>query len=261
MPHLDVRVMLVVRNGLLLTVSPLKDHPHAVFIQLPLLDIARDVHRIRAEHVDNVDRCVVTAEIHQRNVEIDPELRLRVGVKHHARLDGRGHERVDLHEEERDHEHAEARARARASHDEPGERSSSRARRTMHKSTWSHRSWWLLSGRSGFSDRNRPERERGRKPTQCARDTQSRVDARAATEARRPRAMFDRPDGMLHGYSSWLIRVRATRIAREWSAWSPRGFGSRGPAPKYAGSFLAASQGSLRRLAPASPLGRSEGTL
>ena len=109
MPHLDVRVMLVVRNGLLLTVSPLKDHPHAVFIQLPLLDIARDVHRIRAEHVDNVDRCVVTAEIHQRNVEIDPELRLRVGVKHHARLDGRGHERVDLHEEERDHEHAEAR--------------------------------------------------------------------------------------------------------------------------------------------------------
>ena len=65
-------VVLLVGDGFLLPVPPLKNHPLAVFVELPFFHVLRDVHGVRAEHVDEVDRGVVALQVEQRDGKVDP---------------------------------------------------------------------------------------------------------------------------------------------------------------------------------------------
>ena len=102
---LNFRVVRIVLDVLLLLVAPTEDALHAVLVQLPLLNVLGHVLHVGPQHVVDIHHGVVAREVHHGDVEINAQLRVRVGVEYDICLCRGAQEGHQLHGEQRQHEH------------------------------------------------------------------------------------------------------------------------------------------------------------
>eukprot|EP00968_Pinguiococcus_pyrenoidosus_P004612 scaffold301_cov243-Pinguiococcus_pyrenoidosus.AAC.117 len=114
--HVQRGQRVLVQDVSLLAVGPRVGDAHAVVVQVPLLQVSRDVRPPRAQDVCHVHRRVLTGHVQHRDVEIDAQAVLH-GVSRvdaHRGLDGRAAEIPHLHRQKhrqkQHHGHAEAAA-------------------------------------------------------------------------------------------------------------------------------------------------------
>ena len=112
--RVQVWVVRVVLDGLLRAVPARVPAPHPGLVHLPLVHVLRHVLRASAQHVHHINGGELARHVQQRHVEVDAQLRVRVGVDGDGGVVHDGEEGRELQHEEQQHEERRAHADQRA---------------------------------------------------------------------------------------------------------------------------------------------------
>jgi hypothetical protein len=112
--RVQVGVVRVVLDGLLRAVPARVPAPHPRLVHLPLVHVLRHVLRACAQHVHHINGGELARHVQQRHVEVDAQLRVRVGVDGDGGVVHHSEEGHELQHEEQQHEERRAHADQRA---------------------------------------------------------------------------------------------------------------------------------------------------